>query len=149
VAVTDGAAPAVALHPGRGGASAEWNVVGVDVEGRPTTAELEVPATSLDAYFPPGERLDFVKIDAESAEAIVLVGMRRLLRDTRPAVALEFHDDRGWDARHTLLDAGYDLYALDGRRLATDAAREYHCVALPRQPAAGDAGTTLPERKTT
>ena len=149
VAVTDGATPAVALHPGRGRASAEWNVVGVDVEGRPTTAELEVPATSLDAYFPPGKRLDFVKIDVESAEAIVLVGMRRLLRDARPTVALEFHDDRGWDGRRTLHEAGYDLYAPDGRLLAPDATREYHCVALPREAASGDDRTKLPEEKTT
>jgi FkbM family methyltransferase len=146
-AVTDGATPTVALHPGRSHASAEWNVVGVDVEGRPTSPELEVPATSLDAYFPAGERLDFVKIDVESAESLVLVGMRRLLREARPAIALEFHDDAGWKARRELLEAEYELYALDGRRLGPDAGREYHCLALPQDEVAVGR-ITLPKQQT-
>ena len=68
LAVTDGSAERVSLHAGRRHASEEWNIVGTDLEGRPTPAELEVGATSLDSYF--AERpLHFVKLDVEGAEA--------------------------------------------------------------------------------
>ena len=136
VAITDGSRSHASLHAGRNRASAEWNVVGTDVDGRVTEAELAVAATSLDAYFAaePG-RLDFVKIDVEGAESQVLAGMSRLLRETRPALAIEFHHEEGWASRTRLLEAGYDLYTVDGRRLENpyDADRLYHCLALPHE----------------
>lgn len=135
LAVSDGTQPRLWLYPGRQRSGAEWNIVGHDVEGDPTEREIEVPATSLDAYFPLGERLDFVKIDVEGAEALVLVGMRRLLQEVRPAVLVEFHDEAGWAGRVELLTARYHLYALDGRRLdpTRDTVRLYHCLALPEE----------------
>jgi FkbM family methyltransferase len=131
IAVTDGAEPTVWLHPGRHRSSAEWNLVGHDVEGHQTPAELEVPVTSLDAYFPAGQRLDFVKIDVEGAEDRVLAGMTRLLADARPVVLVEFHDDQGWAARRHLLDAGYRLERVTGEPVGADADRVYHCLARP------------------
>jgi FkbM family methyltransferase len=151
LAVTDGAARHVSLHPGRAHASAEWNVVGTDLDGRQTPAELKVPATSLDAYFPPGSHLDCVKIDVEGAEGEVLAGMRRLLRETRPAVVIEFHDEAGWRGRYELLDADYDLYAIGGTRIDPnrDVERHYQCFALPQErPLAGDQRDTLLQRTT-
>jgi FkbM family methyltransferase len=135
LAVTDGAAPRVALHPGRGHASTEWNVTGADVEGHPTPAELQVAATSLDTYFGLETRLELVKIDVEGAEGQVLAGMRRVLREARPVLVVEFHDEAGWEGRRELLEAGYDLYAVDGTRLEPrrDLEREYHCLALPSE----------------
>jgi FkbM family methyltransferase len=136
LAVTDGSRTRVELHAGRRHASAEWNIVGIDLEGRPTPPELEVPATSLDTYFESHEAaVDLVKIDVEGAEREVLVGMRRLLRERRPELILEFHDEAGWGGRQELFDAGYDLYAMSGARLdpAKDVERRYHCLALPRE----------------
>jgi FkbM family methyltransferase len=132
LAVTDGTADHVTLHPGRRRASQEWNVLGVDLEGRPTPAELEIPATSLDSYFANGP-LDFVKLDVEGAEAVVLRGMRRLLRERRPTIAVEFHTPAGWAARTELLDAGYRLETPAGEPVdaGPDAERVYHSLALP------------------
>jgi FkbM family methyltransferase len=49
---------------------------------------------SLDAYAATrGETPDFLKIDVEGAELSVLRGMRRLLVDARPDIAVEIH---GW-----------------------------------------------------
>ena len=124
--------PTVVLYAGRHRWHAEWNIVGHDVDGRPTEAALEVPAVSLDAAFPPGSRLDLVKIDVEGAEGLVLAGMRRLLADARPALVVEFHDANGWDSRRILLDAGYRLYDMSGVPIPADGGRVYHCLALPR-----------------
>jgi len=131
LAVTDGAAGRVTLHPGRGRASQEWNVTGFDLEGRPTPAEVEVPAISLDVYFADGP-LDFVKLDVEGAEALVLRGMRRLLHDCAPALVVEFHTPEGWEGRSELLDAGYRLLTTTGDAIdaGPGAARVYQVVAL-------------------
>lgn len=130
-AVSDGFAERLALYAGRNDNSTEWNVVGHDVEGTPTRVELEVPAIALDDWFAPGTELDFVKIDVEGAEGLVLAGMRRLLRETCPVLAVEFHDDDAWDSRVELLEAGYSLARTDGSAIAPGAARVYHVIAQP------------------
>jgi hypothetical protein len=81
--------------------------------------------------FVPGDPLDVAKIDFEGAESLVLAGMQRLLREARPVVLVEFHDDEGWEGRRHLLDAGYRLETLAGTPVAPDADRVYHCLARP------------------
>ena len=133
-AVSDGSRDRVWLFPGRQHSSHEWNIVGHDVEGIRTDPEFEVPAIALDDYFPSGSRLHLVKIDVEGAEAQVLAGMRRLLREARPVAIIEFHDEVGWAGRQELYAAAYDLYEMNGTRLdpLRDVQRVYHCLALPR-----------------
>jgi FkbM family methyltransferase len=130
-AVGDGSSERLALYAGRHDHSTEWNVVGHDVEGAPTRVVAEVPAVSLDAWFSPGAQLDFVKIDVEGAEGLVLVGMRRLLREARPVLAVEFHDDAAWAFRNELLDAGYELSHPDGSSIDPAGPRVYHVIARP------------------
>ena len=130
-AASDGSSERVALYAGRNDFSTEWNVVGHDVEGTPTRVELEVPAVALDDWFAPDTQLHFVKIDVEGAEGLVLAGMRRLLREKRPVLAIEFHDDDAWDSRVELLEAGYSLARTDGSAIAPDDARVYHVIAQP------------------
>ena len=86
---------------------------------------------SLDGWFSPGEPLQFVKIDVEGAEGLVLAGMRRLLREARPVLAVEFHDDDAWQARRELLEAGYGLSRTDGSTIDPEGARVYHVIARP------------------
>jgi FkbM family methyltransferase len=134
LAVSDGSGNHLWLYAGRHKRPAEWNIMGCDVDGIPTQPEIEIAATSLDAYFPPGTRLDLVKVDVEGAEALVLVGMRRLLRDTRPIVFLEFHNDVGWAGRAELFAAGYCLYDTHGMQIRQEnSQRVYHCIAVPQE----------------
>lgn len=135
MAVTDGASPRVDLYFGRASSSAEWNILGRDVEGNPTEVALSVAATSLDGYFPPGARIDFVKMDIEGAEELALPGMRRILRESRPLVMVEFHNPGAWARRSELLEAGYALYDVDGARWipADEEPRTYQCLAVPRE----------------
>jgi hypothetical protein len=106
--------------------------LGVDLEGHPTPAVLEVATTSLDSYFA-RDPLDFVKLDVEGAEAGVLRGMRGLLHERKPTIAVEFHTDGGWAGRSELLDTGYRLETLTGEPIEAGprAERVYQCVALP------------------
>jgi len=136
VAVTDGSTSRVCLHAGRGRSSAEWNIMGHDVDGHPTPPEMEIGAISLDQYFKPGEPVHFVKMDIEGAAVLALAGMRRLLNEQRPVMLIEFHDDPEWTARQHLLDAGYTLFELEGRRVEApdEAQRRYQCIALHEQP---------------
>ena len=131
--VADGSQERMWLYPGRGHSEAEWNIMGHDVEGNMTERELSVAAVSLDEYFPPDARLDFVKIDVEGAEAMVIKGMRRLLQQSKPIVFVEFHDEQGWAGRKYFFESGYDLYDMNRRRQEPqeNAARLYHCYFLP------------------
>jgi len=130
-AVNDGSVDRVALHPGRGHSGAEWNIVGHDADGTPTDAELYVPAFRLDDVFPPGQRLDVLKIDVEGAEHLVLRGMRRLLEEQRPALVIEVHDADNWAACHRLSEAGYRLQSLAGSPQQPSDPVRGHLVALP------------------
>lgn len=135
-AVLDRECHYVNLFHGRMHSSFEWNIVGNDVRGNPTQAELEVPATSVDAYFPPGSRVDFVKMDIEGAEAKALRGMRRLLQECKPLMLVEFHSEDGWAGRYELFAAHYCLYDVRNARWLDkklDLERVYQCLAVPRE----------------
>jgi FkbM family methyltransferase len=135
VAITDGTQPKVWLYAGRNASDCEWNIVGHDVDGNPTTPELEVTAAKLDTFFPPGRRLDLVKIDIEGAAGPALAGMSRLLKETRPLLLIEFHDEAEWETRAFLFNADYDLWDLHGTKLDPNihVKRLYHCMAIPSE----------------
>ena len=110
------------------------NVLGRDVEGRATSRKTQVQGVSLDDYFG-SDRLDFVKIDVEGAEALVLQGMRKILRSQRPSLVIEFHTQTGWDGRHALLDSGYVIATIDGIEIeqSHSAKSMYHAIAVPSE----------------
>ena len=134
-AIADGSASTLPFYHGRGDSNWEWNLLGHDVEGNRTEARLQVPARSLDQYFPPGSRLDFVKMDIEGAEVLALPGMRRLLREARPTVIIEFHGEAGWAARKEFFEQGYRLCTMDGRVYdpSRDTHRLYHGLVQPTE----------------
>lgn len=56
-------------------------------------SKVATPAVTLDGFASEvGERPGFVKVDAESAEFEVLLGMETLLREAKPVVCLELGD---------------------------------------------------------
>ncbi len=114
-AVTDGAASTVSLYEGRNGSSAEWNVLGIDVEGRHGLSRLVVPAISLDTYFGMERRIDFIKLDVEGAEHLALRGMVGVLARQRPILLIEFHPQTDYrECEGILRVAGYNVTMLDG-----------------------------------
>lgn len=59
----------------------DWN------EGR-TRSSVVVEGITLDSYFPPGSRVDLIKMDIQGAEYFALKGMERLLRDNHDIVMM-------------------------------------------------------------
>jgi FkbM family methyltransferase len=137
LAVAD--APAeLELYPARAGGSTEWTLDAAFAsrEDPVPTERLGVPvrAVALDDYFPAGARLDLIKMDVEGAEAKAIPGMRRLMRDARPIILLEFHREVGWPAIEELQARGYVFEGLDGRTIKppeTAAEVPYQFVAHP------------------
>lgn len=132
-AATDGKTTTAKLYAGKNNASEEWNIIGTDVAGVSTREAVDVPAMSLDRFFPQFARLDFVKMDIEGAEAMALAGMRRILNQSRPLMIIEFHNGQTWSKRSLLYEAEYRLYTLDGQAIADDAPRVYQILAAPKE----------------
>lgn len=137
-AVTAGGQPTIELYAARGGGHAGWTTseeFAARVEGEEERRDtVIVRAVALDNYFGPGARLDVVKIDIEGGEGQALSGMRRLLREARPTIVLEFHREVGWPAIPELLDAGYRLEHLSGELCGVPSGPDevpYQLLAIP------------------
>lgn len=95
--------------------------------------ELKVEAVSLDDYVREhGITADFVKIDAESAEAHVLSGMRGMLAEQRLTLSLEVGDldvvgaPRSRELIDTVLAAGYQVWELQRGEAVPHVARDVY-----------------------
>lgn len=133
---------AVSDHDGpinvfRGVTSFEFNIIGHDFRGNVSPIECQIQATSLDSYMTGKGRLDFVKMDVEGAEHLVLKGMQGCLQKLRPILLVEFHDETGWEGRHFLGDNGYLLKSvleLNSPWIDLDKhPRIYHCLCVPSE----------------
>jgi FkbM family methyltransferase len=109
------------LYPARAGGSSEWTLDATfasRADHVPTERHgPRVRSVSLDDYASPAPRLDLVKMDIEGAEARAIRGMRRILREERPIILLEFHREVGWPAVQELRTHGYRFEELDGREM--------------------------------
>jgi FkbM family methyltransferase len=133
LAVTGGKTEFAEVFSGRNRSGAEWSIVDHYMTCQNRQPEFCVKATSLDDYFPPGERIDLVKIDVEGAAHQVLAGMRRILRESQPLIVIEVHSNSEWEGRKHLEEVEYTLFDLKGRRLADAGNFVFHCVAAPKE----------------
>ena len=71
-------------------------------------AEVTVEAVTLDAFCAErGLAPDFVKIDVEGAELLVVRGMKSVLVGARPRLMVEKNDEEDRALERELADAGY------------------------------------------
>ena len=133
LAVSDGKTELVEVFAGCHASGAEWNIVGHNTGPHANQAEFSVKATSLDHYFQPNEKIDLIKIDVEGAAGQVLAGMTRTLRESRPLIVLEVHDDIEWVGRSYLEAADYMLCDLRGENLVRTPNFIFHCIAVPKE----------------
>jgi FkbM family methyltransferase len=135
LAINNGSAPEVVLFAGRRHSANEWTITGHDVNGRPTGAELRIPASSLDAAFADFPRqIGLLKIDVEGAEDQVFEGMLGMVRKHRPTLLIEFHGDTQWRKRRLLTALGYRFFTFDGAEVADSEAHHTHVRAVCGQP---------------
>lgn len=86
----------------------------------PGRERVEVAAVALDDYFPPGDRIDFVKIDIQGFELHALSGMKRVIGENeRIVILLEYFPAGLAQAGGTPLDllaqlrgAGFALHGI-------------------------------------
>ena len=133
-AVSNRLTSTISLFEGRNDSSSERNIIDRDTAGKIKEAVLRIPATSLDIYFPPSIGIDFVKMDIEAAEELALSGMRRIPRESRPLVLVEFHNPEAWAARIELTNAGYQLYDVEHScwiDQTSDSERAYLSLTVP------------------
>jgi FkbM family methyltransferase len=92
----------------------------------------DVPAIALDQYFPPGQRVDLVKMDIEGAEALAISGMQRILQQSHPLLLIELHGQEGLKAAGILERLGYQLLDVERRReyiVRSDSPLPHHIIA--------------------
>jgi FkbM family methyltransferase len=92
--------------------------------------DLEVEVVALDDYFA-DRRVDFLKIDVEGAEVLVLKGMERIMCRDRPILLVELHAFVQWGENHPALQIIRDFnYAVAylGRR-----GGEMHILGQPKE----------------
>jgi FkbM family methyltransferase len=89
---------------------------GHDVTSPRSGHAVDVRVVTLDELDLPAARL--VKIDVEGAESQVLRGMARVMREHRPTLIIEIHDEQGSSVESILSEAGYRSEVLndDGMR---------------------------------
>jgi FkbM family methyltransferase len=90
----------------------------------------QVPAISLDHYLGNGLHIQFVKIDVEGFEDLVIEGMRETLKRDRPTLVLEHLPKR---ALELLREAGYGIWDLQsGTEFPLGTEPRERCLARPR-----------------
>ena len=93
----------------------------------------EVETISLDEYiFANGISPNLIKIDAESAEYEILLGLKKTLNEIKPAISIEV-GDMGVEGIPTsrdlilyLRDTGYQAYEFDGERISRHRMRDHY-----------------------
>ena len=99
-----------------------------------TTAKVET--TTLDEYCSNFGRIDFIKIDVEGAEHLVLRGGRKILAKHRPAIIFERNAESGPESVAILRELGYRITTIDGRSLSLPIDRHWPVDLLATQASA-------------
>ena len=97
------------------------------------TAVAEVTLDTLDSYCAAHQitRLDFIKVDVEGAEHLVLRGAQKTLERMRPTVIFEYNVESGPEAYSLLEKMGYGLFDMEHRPLGLQKARLHDVLAIP------------------
>lgn len=85
----------------------------------PSAAEFKIKTLDIDSLVESGDLgvPDFIKIDVEGAEGLVLKGMGRTLASAQPILFIECSDSGRETTWHLLRDMGYTCHSAIDRRL--------------------------------
>lgn len=118
----------------RGRASNALSEVGGRSEAGGARREALVPTTTLDTLLEEFGPPDFVKVDVEGAELLVLAGATVLLGDVKPKILIEVGSDNATEITRILKEQDYELF--DGGLPFSEASPVDQCVfntlAIPK-----------------
>jgi FkbM family methyltransferase len=99
-----------------------------------SAAPMETKAVTLDGFVRTAPSPEFIKMDVEGAELLVLKGACQLLHEAQPPrMLIEFHGERLREECMAILrSVGYQFCSLDGRPLHTNA-RDRHVLCIPKR----------------
>jgi FkbM family methyltransferase len=81
-----------------------------------TQYEIPVATVTLDSLIPEYSSPNFVKIDVEGAELLVLQGATRLLEEIKPTIYIEVDRANIQPVTALLLNAGYQLFSANSQK---------------------------------
>jgi FkbM family methyltransferase len=79
-------------------------------------SQVSLPTSRLDDLLPSGLQIDFLKIDVEGAELLVLSGAKRIFQDNPPRVVVVEATSCETEIKAFLVSHGYRIYHLDHSR---------------------------------
>jgi FkbM family methyltransferase len=111
-----------------------WGTSSLVHKSSSETEVVEVPLETLDGYCAARgiTRLDFIKIDVEGAEHLVIRGAQQTLERLRPTMVFEYNEESGAEAYKLLENLGYGLFDLEERPMELAKARLHDVLAVPR-----------------
>ena len=112
-----------------------WGTSSLVHKSSSETEVVEVPLETLDGYCAARgiTRLDFIKIDVEGAEHLVIRGAEKTMQSLRPTIIFEYNVESGPEAYSLLEKLGYGLFDMEGRPLALEAAPLHDVLAIPKR----------------
>ena len=110
-----------------------WGTSSLVHKSSSETEVVEVPLETLDGYCAARgiTRLDFIKIDVEGAEHLVIRGAQQTLERLRPTIIFEFNEESGPEAYGLLEKLGYGFFDMERRPLALHQAPLHDILAIP------------------
>lgn len=128
-AVADKVGTARFSIPQRGHARSSLADVRSDYEDR----QITVPTVTLDSLGEVWKKPDFIKIDVEGAESLVLRGAGGILSTARPKIYIEVSEECVEEVDVILKDYDYDLFklSLSGNDRPIDKP-DFYTIAVPR-----------------
>jgi len=81
-------------------------------------SQVSLPTNTLDDLLPRGLEIDFLKIDVEGAESLVLSGSKRIFQDNPPRVVVVEATSCKTEIKAFLVSHGYRIYHVDHSRSA-------------------------------
>lgn len=140
LAVSNADSVATFLIAQRGRASNALESAGGRSQMGGTREKQYVPTLKLDSLLQTMPAPEFVKIDVEGAESMVIEGAEKILREIRPIFYIEIGESTADSVFGIFHQNNYQAYAPDGRALQARAGPNTFFIPKENQQAAADAG---------
>ena len=106
------------------------NIIGHDTNFKQSSKKGKIESITLDTLLKEEEKIDFIKIDTEGADLLVLLGMKETIKKTK-LFLIECHFDKDWEQIKQILLVDNNLNCIDlltSEQVTDDSERVYQCL---------------------